>query len=345
MKRNVLISLLLVIFINSCVSYYYCVNTDVFNDMSVTRDVYASSPNDHGPDMSFVKGGDWTDLKVVRPFKVDFYNEVVEMAEGAASRADDISGLRYNTDSADVYNPILAPFEAVEKRFAWFYTYYDYKAVFPDMREDLPLPFDAYMTKERQALFFKGENPPHGWNGIEMYYLLDDINRMFAEWYTDAKFLMLCNIYESYCSDKQADILCDRKDDFMDGVSKEIMLAMEPEQFAARMEEIVPESGFPAVFQKHEKEIDSAYAEEISIQDRFSYSFLYKISMPGKYLEGNAPNIVDGVPVWKVDGYRLLYDDVVLEATFRKTNIWAFMLTFAAIAFLLQVFSKMFARR
>ena len=90
MKRNILISLLLVMFINSCVTYYYYVDTDVLGDMSVDRKVYASSLNDHGPDMTFVKSGEWKDIKVAKPFNVDFYDKIVEMTEGAAAHVDEL---------------------------------------------------------------------------------------------------------------------------------------------------------------------------------------------------------------------------------------------------------------
>ena len=66
--------------------------------------------------------------------------------------------------------------------------------------------------------------------------------------------------------------------------------------------------------------------------------------MPGEYFEGNAVDFIDGLPAWKVDAYRLLAGDLVLEATFRKANIWTFVLTFAVIAAILQAFSKLFDR-
>ena len=59
----------------------------------------------------------------------------------------------------------------------------------------------------------------------------------------------------------------------------------------------------------------------------------------------NAVDFIDGSPVWKVDGYRLMDEDLVLEATFRTLNIWAFVLTFALILLLLQVFAKLFSKR
>ena len=64
------------------------------------------------------------------------------------------------------------------------------------------------------------------------------------------------------------------------------------------------------------------------------------MDMPGRYVDGNAENFIDGNSSWKVDAYRLMYGGLVLEATSRKANIWAFILTFAVIAFILQAFSK-----
>ena len=69
------------------------------------------------------------------------------------------------------------------------------------------------------------------------------------------------------------------------------------------------------------------------------------MNMPGIYFEGNAVDFIDGSPVWKVDSYRLMDEDLVLEATFRTLNIWAFVLTFALILLLLQVFAKLFSKR
>ena len=43
--------------------------------------------------------------------------------------------------------------------------------------------------------------------------------------------------------------------------------------------------------------------------------------------------------------YRLMDEDLVLEATFRTLNVWAFVLTFALILLLLQVFAKLFSKR
>jgi hypothetical protein len=44
--------------------------------------------------------------------------------------------------------------------------------------------------------------------------------------------------------------------------------------------------------------------------------------------------------MWKVDAYRLMNGEVELAATTRKANVLIFILTFAAIAALLLLFSR-----
>ena len=71
---------------------------------------------------------------------------------------------------------------------------------------------------------------------------------------------------------------------------------------------------------------------------------MYTVDLPGKYVSGNAVDFVDDCPTWKIDSYRLMTGNLKLFATSRQVNVWAFLVTFAAIVFLLQVFAKVFAR-
>ena len=64
----------------------------------------------------------------------------------------------------------------------------------------------------------------------------------------------------------------------------------------------------------------------------FNDCILSEIRLPGKLVSTNASAFNCGNPQWKIDGYRLLYDDLVLEATSRKVNIWAFAVTFVLLS-------------
>lgn len=340
---EILLSVLAVMFVNSCSSYYYVV-TDVGKDLSVDRMVYAEA-SDSRSSSGFISPEIWAESSVDESFEVDFYDRICEMGMVYRTGAERISDLSFQPDKDNKGNPLFSPVETLDKRFRWFYTYYDYSARFKSLKDMLPLALDGYITPEQRTLFFKGQEPPQGWNGIEMYYLLDDVNSKFAEWYSDAVFLALQNMVRPYCSEDQTMILDECRDDFMKDMDKTVVFIMEPDDFVARLVEIYPDAGFDKVYDDNAGSLKSAYEKEAVLISYFGYSFIFTMDMPGKYYEGNAVDFIDGNPSWKVDAFRVIDEDLVLEAVSRKLNVWAFVLTFALIILLLQVFAKVFARR
>ena len=131
----------------------------------------------------------------------------------------------------------------------------------------------------------------------------------------------------------------------MKGTSREMVFVMTPEEFEAKLVEIAPQAGFGEIFSSNTEDITEKYEKASDMISYFNYSFIYAVDMPGNYYDGNAVVFTEGQPTWKVDAFRLLDGDMVLEATFRKMNIWIFVLTFAVIAVLLQLFAKLFSKR
>ena len=335
-----LVAILLMTIINACTTYYY-VYTDVAENLDVQRSVYASSADGSSVDFPFVISGRWSISKLPEAYEVDFYDAVVKMTHEASSsgRVGDVS-----LAGKDGLNPLLKPSENLDKRFRWFYTYYDYSAEFEGLKGRLPLPFEGYLTDEQLELFFRGTNPPEGWNGVEMYCLLDDINQNFAKWHSDATYYVMCGIFKPYCTNQQIVALDTLKCRFMEGMEREIMFAMKPDEFEDRLAAVLPESGFGNIYEDNSEAIDQAYEKETEIIGCFETAFMYTVNLPGRYVAGNAVDSLGSSPTWKVDAYRLMAGDLKLIATSRQVNLWAFLVTFAAIALLLQVFAKVFAK-
>lgn len=328
---HVFIVILQFFVVNSCTTYYY-VRTDIGNDLSTDRNVHASGMDKAHVDFPFDVSDGWAVSEVSEVMEIDFY-DVNEKMEYVAHK---------NASSIGEVN--VAGMETVEKRFRWFYTFYDYRAVFDGLRDRLPLSFEGYFTEEQLELFFRGSAPPGDWNGIEMYILLDSITRNFAEWYSDATYFVMCDVFGPFCTHGQVEVLNASKNRFMEGLEHEAMFAMRPDEFEDRLAAIAPEAGFGKVYEDNSREIDAAYERETEIIDRFEHSFMFSVDMPGRYVAGNAESFIDDAPAWKVDAYRLMYGDLILEATSRKANLWAFILTFAVIALLLQIFGKLFSK-
>lgn len=203
---------------------------------------------------------------------------------------------------------------------------------------------EGYLTDEQLELFFRGTDPPEGWNGVEMYCQLDDINQNFAKWHSDATYYVMCGIFKPYCTKQQVVALDTLKYRFMEGIGREIMFAMKPDEFEDRLAAVLPESGFGNIYEDNADTIDKAYEKETEIIGCFETAFMYTVNLPGKYMAGNAVDFLSGSPTWKVDAYRLMAGDLKLIATSRQVNVWAFLVTFAAIVLFLQVFAKVFAK-
>ena len=338
----ILVSILAIVFVNSCASYYY-VSTDVADDLSVDRCARVASDEGSSVSFPFPVAGRWTVAEIRQPIVMDFYDATKTMTHSASVHAEKIENLPMGGNGE--FNPLLRPVEALNKRFRWFYTYYDYKAVFSGLDGLLPLSLDGYLTDEQQVLFFRGAGAPDSWNGIEMYTLLDDMNRNFARWYSDAVYEVMCGIFRPYCTPGQCEVMYLVRDDYMKKNGSEAVFAMKPDEFEDRLVAVAPESGFGKIYEANSDDVDEAYEREARIASCFETVFMYSISLPGRYVDGNALDFVEGNPVWKVDAFRLMCGDLTLEATSRKMNVWILILTFVVIAVVLQIFAKTYSRR
>lgn len=338
----ILVSILAIAFVSSCASYCY-VSTDVADNLSVDRCVHIASDEGSSVSFPFPVAGTWTVAEIRQPFVMDFYDASKTMTHSASVHAEKIENLHMGEKGE--FNPLLRPVETLKKRFRWFYTYYDYKAVFSGLDELLPLSFEGYLTDEQQVLFFRGAGAPDSWNGIEMYTLLDDMNQSFVRWYSDAVYEVMCGIFRPYSTPGQYEVMCSVRDDYMKMNGRETVFAMKPDEFEDRLVAVAPENGFGMIYEANSVAVDEAYEREARITSCFETVFMYTISLPGRYVDGNALDFIEGNPVWKVDAFRLMCGDLTLEATSRKMNVWILILTFVVIAGVLQIFAKTYSRR
>ena len=182
-------------------------------------------------------------------------------------------------------------------------------------------------------------------SAIENGTLLDDMNQSFVRWYSDAVYEVMCGIFRPYSTPGQYEVMCSVRDDYMKMNGRETVFAMKPDEFEDRLVAVAPENGFGMIYEANSVAVDEAYEREARITSCFETVFMYSISLPGRYVDGNALDFVEGNPVWKVDAFRLMCGDLTLEATSRKMNVWILILTFAVIAGVLQIFAKTYSRR
>lgn len=70
-----------------------------------------------------------------------------------------------------------------EKKFRFFYTYYQYQEIYPRISSDFPLPIEQFMDKEEALFWFNGTPElTNGMNGLEMSALLTKLEQQYERW-------------------------------------------------------------------------------------------------------------------------------------------------------------------
>jgi len=236
----------------------------------------------------------------------------------------------FKLKKSHLWSPIKVKYN-LNKKFRWFYTYYTYRETYPKIKTNFEIPIENFVTKEEAMFWFTGEpNILQGMNGIEIrdYVggLENKVNLWFAhnEWNDEYK-VLLANYdkmaYQPVSKDSLAflkDTIFIKNANFMDN-----------EDMNKILNKYFKTKAFSYLWDGKDSPME-IYEKDYEKQDFVQYlkaEFTYKLKMPGIILHTNNAVVKDEVIIWKLNSYRMLYDDYTLEAQSRKTNIWAFILT------------------
>jgi len=219
---------------------------------------------------------------------------------------------------------------ALEKKFRWFYTYYNYSETYPHLKTDFKIPIDKYMTNDEASFWFTGQpNIVQGMNGIEMREFVGKLEEAYNVWYGlnvwSNEFDVLVKNYDLV---KIKPVSVERLKELRDTIFFSIK-----EKDKYEMKDVLNQYFKTQVFsplwlsdssvmRKYEKG-----AENQEYMTYFTKDFNYKLIMPGKIISAiNAVQHSDTLS-WKLTAYRMAISDYTIEAQSRKTNIWAFIVT------------------
>ncbi|MDR3094054.1 MAG: hypothetical protein LBU62_05365 [Bacteroidales bacterium] len=167
----------------SCSKTNYRMLTTVHPNGACLREIYAQG------DSAFA-AGDWSENPYL--FRLDSSWQItpiidhhtkqkfnVKIAKNFHSIDEISADLQFDED----LRPLVAPKETLQKHFRWFYTCYSFKAVYPTIPVQQPVPIDRYLSKSEQKLWFQGDLSGYaGLNGIELKEEMDDIELRFGKW-------------------------------------------------------------------------------------------------------------------------------------------------------------------
>lgn len=328
---------------HSCVTYYTVV-PQVHTDGSMTRTVYANADSAClAGDMSanpfyFQPDSSWRTAAMERPV-YEWFLEDSSVLNFYAERhfsTGDTSCLMQPASEDYENSPYLNPREKWDRKRGLFFDRYTYNCRFTGIGNSMPLPPDRFMSEDEIRIWFAESGNLTGMNGVEIYNTMIPLMDKFSDWYNSCYIQSYCDVISGIAGDSLTasqkeevfrklrgnyDFFADR---FIDDTSIQ--------EVASAMEEVSGNRIFRQAADACMQQLtDSLQAIEAEAIRPMNTVLLYKVCLPGKLVSANTRLIDNGIPVWKIDGYRLLAGDLTIEASSRKARPLGFVLTGAIL--------------
>jgi hypothetical protein len=241
------------------------------------------------------------------------------------------------------------PDESLKKRFRWFYTYYTFTAVFPEVTAKGRVPMDLYLNKEEQKFYFQGDmSAYHGMTGYEMKMELDEIESRFMKWYARSVYEESFDIILQYAVADFRSELPVIKDSLYAIREKLIMedcntMFQEPQivDICMWLDNFFDTNRFAEQYATVGEKMEEMLREKRNVIDElFKFEIQYELILPGRLVSANANLQNEGYVSWNISMFKFLADDYVLTAESRTANIWTFAVTLLLVLFTVYCFRK-----
>ena len=332
----------------SCVTYYTVI-PEIHPDGSMTRTVYAEADsaclagNLSSHPFLFESGEQWQIGRMAEPRTWWFLDDSATM-NFYASRTFRLSDTSYrDTPASEEYArlPYVKAAEHWDKKRGLFFNTYSYTCTFPSIDSWMPVPPDSLMSSAELERWYRNGTGSPGMNGAETYSCLADLYDKYTEW------VNICyreHLYRVICSTAGEELTDSLKTELMQWMKKHYDFYEDIFSFssfgkgddnssglftsiATQMSRL---SGSPAytdaaaIHAAAWEEEASALEEKLTAP--FLYAMLYQVQMPGRLTSANTELMDEGIPVWKVDGFRLLAGDLTIKATSSRATPLGFIL-------------------
>lgn len=337
--KNLLPVLLLAVSMVSCTTYYQ-VKTQVFPDGSARREVYAfgdsafMAGNPVSNPFMFSLDSGWTVTRFDSVRMHNYFGEREKINVCANKEVASVGLFSEQVQPKDpMFRPLVAPHETLTKHFRWFYTYYTYTGVYPELAEKGPVPLKDYLSEPEQKLWFQGDDAAYqGMNGLEMKEVLDRLEEQFVKWYNRSLYEFSMEVMQPFIADMEQGDYLPRLAAVKDSLYQAYQPKSDDPDFSPvlvcqLLDTHFHTDRFSLLYKEKQQEVDKKFDEETRPIELFGVVIQYELKMPGQLISANTTFGNDDHFVWKVDAYRLLAGEYLLTAESRVPNIWAFILT------------------
>lgn len=325
---------------HSCVTYYTVV-PQILPDGSMIQTVYAHADSARlAGDLSsnpfyFLPDSAWSTAVMERPEK-EWFMEDSAVLNIYASRhcvAGSPTGTMQPGSEDYKGSPYLNPSEKWNRKRGFFFNTYEYSCRFSGLRDKMPVPIDSVMSEQEIHDWLTVPGNISGMNGVEIYNtLLSSLADKFSDWYNSCYIKVYCDLISEAAGDTllstaQRKEVSDRLMKSYDFIDDRLFDDNSVSKVASVMTDVTGNPAFVRAAVTHGQQLaDTLDVIEATYIMPMTTALLYKVHMPGRLTYANTDIKDQGLPVWKVDGYRLLAGDVVIEATSRRVNPLGFII-------------------
>lgn len=278
--------------------------------------------------------------------KVDVESFLFDFGEGWQARVNDsmtimkkeaatVKELSEGFRFEEYDRPLAAPAESLKKRFRWFYTYYDFEAVYSEIEDKGNVPMGAYLDEEQMALWFRGDMSAYrGLNGVELKEKLDEADEAFWKWFGRSLYEIYFDVVSKFAAQgPYASRLAAEKDKVFETEADDIdPFDFSIDKLCGMFDRRLATDYFSVLYGENKDAIDLESEQRTKAVELFDTEIIYSLTMPGRVISTNAPVSNGGVSEWKVDGWRILASDYTLTARSRTPNYWTWIVTLLAVA-------------
>jgi len=318
----------------SCGTYYRMATT-IERNGNALREIYAYG------DSAFLAGDlashtflfkvtpEWQITPLDSIIKYNFFGTEKSLNAKMSKHANSIENFSKELQYDANKQSLAAPEESLIIKKRWFYTSYSLKVVYKKLQYEVPISIDDYLSKEEQILWTQGELSNYKiFNGSEMNDYLGDINEKFMKWYVHNCFEVSLQLIKRYT--EKYDLDADREaiyKQLRDNIKGEDEFNINPEAVCSLLDSFHKTTYFSKLYKCHSETLDKEFNNVFASVDLIGNVISYELILPGELIAVSSCSYHSDTIFWKIDGMRLLFDDLTFTAHSRVKNKWAFRIT------------------
>lgn len=207
-----------------------------------------------------------------------------------------------------------------EKKFRWFYTYYEYKETYSAYFPYKMIPLKEYLTEQEYESYLNDDTTSTLKNRLEKYAGENFLDYFLSEFLKVCKEYGINEVNENSVKKNRQIIL-----DYIDH-SESSSSESDFEKLALFLSETFKSQSIMNLKPFFNK-IISEIEKKIEWIGGANGTYINQVNMPGIILSTNSKSINGNIAEWKVDANKFLYDDLVMKVESRRANLWTFIVT------------------